>query len=527
MTTPLSYFDLTQESNTDDFIVSLQNHFAVKENPVRLEKRTYLDTFDWRLFSAGLQLERQTGDHEQLINLQQSDTHHNVATLRIQQPVKFAWDLPDCTLKKQLAPIIEMRALLPVVELRSTLHEFDILNKDQKTVLRVRIEETKLKKKSTSATALLNRMLILQGIRGYKKQHDTAVTLLQNSLQLTPSKHDVYSLALVKSKILPGQYSSKLDVQLDPTMRADAASKKILMHLLDTLQTNQQGTMEDIDSEFLHDFRVACRRTRSALSQIKAVFPPKTTERFKREFAWLGGVTGPTRDLDVYLLTFDDYKKQVPEHLQAALEQLHDFLRKQHKLEQRKLTKALQTARYQRLLASWRQYLQTPVPTRTTVKNAARPIIAVANERTWKMYRRVVNEGEAITDDSPPTDLHELRISCKKLRYLMEFFQSLYPADKIAKLIKALKKLQTNLGDYNDLHVQMESLERFSKLMLEHEHPPAETLLAMGTLIESLDQKQQAVRREFESQFRQFNAPEYHSLFEALFKPGETTQADS
>ncbi|KPJ95042.1 MAG: hypothetical protein AMJ53_03670, partial [Gammaproteobacteria bacterium SG8_11] len=72
MTTPLSYFDLTQESNTDDFIVSLQNHFAVKVNPMRLVKRVFLDTFDWRLFSAGLQLERQTGDDEQLFNLQQS-----------------------------------------------------------------------------------------------------------------------------------------------------------------------------------------------------------------------------------------------------------------------------------------------------------------------------------------------------------------------------------------------------------------------------------------------------------------------
>ena len=103
----------------------------------------------------------------------------------------------------------------------------------------------------------------------------------------------------------------------------------------------------------------------------------------------------------------------------------------------------------------------------------------------------------------------------------MEFFQNLYPADKIAKLIKALKQLQSNLGDYNDLHVQMESLERFGHQMMEHEHPPAETLLAMGTLIESLDQKQLAVRREFESRFNQFNAPEYHSLFKALFKPAD------
>jgi CHAD domain-containing protein len=473
-----------------------------------------------------MQMECELADNHRTFILQRSEAQQIVATLRIDESIRFAWDIPNSALKKQLTPIIEMRALLPVVQLRCKLRELHIVNKEEKTVLRVRIEENKLLKHTKSAVAL-NRAIVLQAIRGYQKPYDTALALLQQHLQLTAGKQDVYSQALIKAKILPGQYSSKLDIPLDPRIRADAASKKILLHLLDTLQANHQGTMEDIDSEFLHDFRVACRRTRAALSQIKAVFPPKTTERFKREFAWLGGVTGPTRDLDVYLLTFDDYKKRVPEHLREALVPLHEFLRKQQKLEQQKLAKALQTARYQRLITAWRQYLESPVPAHTSVANATRPIIAVAGERTWKMYKRVINEGEAIHDDSPPDDVHELRKSCKKLRYLMEFFHNLYSADKISKLIKALKQLQNNLGDYNDLHVQIESLERFSKLMMEHEQPPAETLLAMGTLIESLDQKQLAVRREFESRFNQFNAPEYHSLFKALFKPAADAENDN
>ena len=42
---------------------------------------------------------------------------------------------------------------------------------------------------------------------------------------------------------------------------------------LQTLRINEDGVRKDLDSEFLHDFRVAVRRTRSALSQIKGVFP--------------------------------------------------------------------------------------------------------------------------------------------------------------------------------------------------------------------------------------------------------------
>ena len=47
---------------------------------------------------------------------------------------------------------------------------------------------------------------------------------------------------------------------------------------LDTLEANVEGTRADLDSEFLHDLRVATRRTRSALSQIKAVLPAEITE---------------------------------------------------------------------------------------------------------------------------------------------------------------------------------------------------------------------------------------------------------
>ena len=77
---------------------------------------------------------------------------------------------------------------------------------------------------------------------------------------------------------------------------------KIVLHrLLDTMLANETGTREDIDSEFLHDFRVSVRRTRSAISQIKGVIPQKILDRFRPEFTWLGQITGPTRDMDVYL----------------------------------------------------------------------------------------------------------------------------------------------------------------------------------------------------------------------------------
>ena len=43
--------------------------------------------------------------------------------------------------------------------------------------------------------------------------------------------------------------------------------------LLDIMVANEPGMRADLDTEFLHDYRVSLRRTRSLLGQIKNVFP--------------------------------------------------------------------------------------------------------------------------------------------------------------------------------------------------------------------------------------------------------------
>lgn len=271
------------------------------------------------------------------------------------------------------------------------------------------------------------------------------------------------------------------------------------------------------DTEFLHDFRVAIRRTRSALTQIKSVFPKRIVDRYKTEFAWLGQQTGPSRDLDVYLLNFDNYRDSLPAAMQADIEPLHEFLVRRQKIEHRALVKTLNSARYRRLIRNWRNFLEQPVNERTTMKNAGRPVIEVACKRIWSIYRRAIREGNAITAESPADDLHELRKTCKKLRYLMEFFQSLYPAGNIRELIQILKTLQDNLGDFQDYEVQVITLKRFSHQMVAEGLAPPDTLLAMGMLIDGLERRQQQAREEFSGRYAGFSQQDNQDRFRKLF----------
>jgi CHAD domain-containing protein len=222
--------------------------------------------------------------------------------------------------------------------------------------------------------------------------------------------------------------------------------------------------------------------------------------------------------MDVYLLAFDDYKASLPPLLREDLEPLRAFLRAHHAQEQKALARALGGRRFRELLQAWRAFLEAPVPAQPEAPEAARPVKAVADQRIWRMYRRVLREGRAIGEGSPAEDLHELRKSCKKLRYLMEFFDSLYTPKKIRSLIKILKVLLDNLGNFQDLEVQAQTLRGFAEQMVKEGTGGPDTLLAMGALIGGLSERQQEARRQFARIFAGFDTKEHLQSFKELFK---------
>jgi CHAD domain-containing protein len=499
-----------------------QISFSVE--PVRQEQRTYYDSFDWRLYGNNTVLEEHIDGRQRTLVLRTLNNSNPLARVRLTRCPAFIQDLPAGRLRDELAPVLEMRELTPLVRIRARVRSLRMLNKDKKTVARVLIEESTLQRRKGARTHRLAGRVTLLPVKGYRKPVAQISEQLE-SLQLVPDTQDPVLTALSVTGITPGNYSSKLGLHLDPGMRADRAIRIILLRLLDIIELNEAGTRKGTDSEFLHDFRVAVRRTRSALGQIKGVLPQQALNRYKREFAWLGQITGNTRDLDVYLLSFDDYRNSLPDSMQAHIEPLRDFLQKHWRTEHKALVKAINSARYRRLVGSWRSFLEQPVNERSTLPNARRPVYDVACKRIWRVYKRILKEGRAIEADTPAEALHELRKTAKKLRYLMEFFQNLFPAGKIKQLISVLKTLQNNLGDFQDYEVQVMTLKRFSQQMVDEDMAPAGTLLAMGMLIEGLERRQQQARQEFSERFSAFSLPENQAHFQAMFaspaRPGD------
>jgi len=516
-------FLLSFEDTPDVLCTRLSEYVDCVIEPSVSTSYCYLDSFDWRLHQSGLML-LQLDTH---VELQEKKSGQVLHTAAINKTPVWATDLPAGGARDQLSKILEMRALMPVVCVDTRSTTLAIRDEDGKTVVRLRIDNNKCHAPNVRGHSILSPHATLLPLKGYAKEMLELEKILLEEFDLTKAPvASQYAEALAAIGRKPGDYTSKLSFRLKPGMTTGHAMHMILLHLLNTIKANIEGTREDIDSEFLHDLRVATRRTRSALTQVKKVLPPKVLEDYKNRFAWVGQITGPTRDMDVFQLDYDNFRASLPPQMRGHLEPLHEFIEEHHHSEQKLLKRRLNSAQFRKLIEEWEDYLKTEPETGEEMPNSSRAVLDVSRERIWKMYRLVLKEGRAITYDSPPEDMHELRKSCKKLRYLMEFFSSLYPAAKIESQIKVLKVLLNNLGDFQDYEVQAAKLMSVGEQMKKEGKAPTQTVMAMGVLVANLLSRQEQAHKDFSSCFAGFDTPQNHSLNRELFKPATNPEKE-
>jgi len=512
---PMLEFVLPPDANLDELARRLIDGLRLEQGEESIVERSWYDTFDWRLDRQGFRLVGEPCDGGLQLSYRPSDADGEPpARLRLEVAPRFAWDLPPSALREAIEEWVEMRALTAVATVRTVVRPLVKRDGNDKIVARLAIEASTVA--GPKGPLPIAPRIQLLPLRGYGKAATRALRFITEELALSEPSQDQLSAALEPLGREIGDYSSKPAVELEPTQRADDATKRILLQLLNIMERNIDGVCEQLDTEFLHDFRVAVRRSRSALARIRRVFPAPIVGRFQRELRWLGQLTGTARDLDVYLLQFDRLCERVAEPRRAALEPLRPRLQARHAEAYREVVEGLRSPRCSKLLAGWRAFLAAPVPKRSRLDNAQRAVLDVARDEIWRAYRRVLEDGGAITEASPSTDLHELRKSCKKLRYLLEFFRRLFPKPAVSALIAELKALQENLGAINDFEVQASEIEAMSKPLSAE--VSAETLMAIGALVEQLRRAQDAGRRDFAGVFNRFALKRNRKMARSLFK---------
>src|SRR5262249_17052741 len=166
--------------------------------------------------------------------------------------------------------------------------------------------------------------------------------------------------------------------------------------------------------------------------------------------------------------------------------------------------------RFLDLTRAWRKELAAPAPRRGITA------AALAADRITRAHRKVLKRGAAITPDSPPESLHDLRKRCKELRYLLEFFALLYDPAIHQQAVRDLKGLQDCLGEYQDCQVQQHEIRMFAAQMMTERDVPAPALLAMGELASKIARRERRARREFAARFADFASTASKHRFRAL-----------
>jgi CHAD domain-containing protein len=296
-----------------------------------------------------------------------------------------------------------------------------------------------------------------------------------------------------------------VEVPMNASERSDVVVARVLRRLLEVQDANLPGTLADTDIEYLHDFRVAIRRTRSVLREMRGVFVPADVERVRASYKWLQEQTGPTRDLDVYLDDFDDLRALAPEAMRADLEPLRDLLSARHRKARATMEVALSSDHARMLHSEMTEMLDVLVSEDEVGRpDASRPIGELVGGRVHKVHRQMVKMGRSITPQSPPEEYHELRKKGKELRYLLELFAvQLFDVDVVKPMVRALKGLQDVLGLHQDRDVQIEVLRGISHDLVS-EPGGAAALMAIGALIERLESDAEAARDRFAASFTEF-----------------------
>lgn len=285
-------------------------------------------------------------------------------------------------------------------------------------------------------------------------------------------------------------------------MKSDVSVEEAVRRYLDSqyraLTDREADLTENRDPECLHKFRVALRRSRALLGEMRD-YLPEGLAALREDMAEVARATNPARDTDVFLADLTTYRTWLPAFLQPGLEAMRKDLEGRRRQAYEEVSALLAASTYRKLKSDWEHWLVAdsgdlatdPVFSEKARKDRA--LESAVERKVDRRMRKVLKRAKKMTANSSPDEMHRLRIACKKLRYLLEFAQQETEDPRAKETIGGLKKIQTLLGDYNDAAVQLSRLRDYLETqgkLTKH------TAAAIGYLLRLLERRQEKLRRK-------------------------------
>jgi CHAD domain-containing protein len=453
---------------------------------------TYFDTFDLSLYRKKMMLVLRSG----MIYLFTTSKPHSIAD-GIGVPA-FWWDLPESNLRNYLQPIIRERALTALCTVSGETVRLTIRNGDGKNTATMTVQNRRLTTNTENSISLQS-LVTLSPLKGFE---DT-VGILDNLLDphYRPiSTEKIYKDLLDKTGSLFRITRLAYPPKIEPTWSIGHTIKTVAAHLIDELNEYREGIIDDIDTEFLHDFRVTIRRLRAVIGQSKKVLNLEVYNCIRENIKEIGGRTGSLRDLDVLMMKEKYYLSLSPARLQQGLHRFFSYISEQRKYEHEKLADYLQSGDYADTLK--KVIAEYSAPASVMCRNAEISTIDFSKKTIDRQYGKLRKKIDSFSHNKEV--IHAIRIDCKKLRYVLELFFQLYSLKAMKPAIKELKGFQSRLGDLHDLHVQQEMLLLALHGMEDSVYKSPEANAAVGGLITILSEKERLLSEEIEAALKEY-----------------------
>lgn len=247
-----------------------------------------------------------------------------------------------------------------------------------------------------------------------------------------------------------------------PVLSARYAVASLASGLLANARFFEKGICQDIDIECMHQYRLILRKLRSLLGLSKVIFSPEDYCVIADLVKGLGKSSLNLRDLDLQIESLPKQQSLLPPDQSKALAGWAEFLKTERSEVFQKVKIILESKVYRENVVKLERFLETwykAPPQAWNVMNVG----SLAATLISKTGKRVVKSCKSLALESADEDFHQLRISFKKLRYLLEFFEAMYPEKARLSLYKKVVEILTALGEFQDSAVRIEQVIEANK----------------------------------------------------------------
>ena len=202
---------------------ALSDQFTCSSMPSHKVRCTYLDTFDWRVYSDGAVLELTPQKDKLSVTWAALNGSRRLGPVVLDHQPRFVEDISLSPLRRRLSPVVEMRALLPQLEVLREVETLALLNRDRKTLVRIQLVSESVSESYKGKPLDTINYLTVIPLRGYGKSCEQAVRVLSGEFELAEVEGDFIRRTLARLDRLPDD-PSKLRIDLSPEMRSDTGN---------------------------------------------------------------------------------------------------------------------------------------------------------------------------------------------------------------------------------------------------------------------------------------------------------------